>query len=438
MERKAIVCCALSLLLASCDGGGGTWVTDTASTTSTGSTTGTTPPSSSQQTDGQVPMALIQATDGNFYGVTQGGGTNGVGTFFRLTTAGVETVLYSFAGGTADGAYPWGLIQGSDGNFYGTTKEGGVQTCSLPNSGGSGTTTAACGVLFQVTSTGAESIVYFFTGQSDGSIPTGRLIQAGNGSLYGTAEFGGLVNTSCPSGCGVVYQIPPGGAESALYSFKGTAASDGQAPTSVTQGTDGNLYGATISGGPGNFGTIFALTTGGTETVLHSFLGTSDGSSPAAALIEGADGSFYGTAIFGGTAGAGTIFNVTTAGVETTLYSFTGSPDGAIPTGNLLLASDGEFYGATDDGGNVTTCNSGCGTVFSLTTTGQESILYNFPAAGTTTSPVAPEPGGLIQATDGNLYGITLGDGQYGYGTVYRMNFSGTKTVIYSFGAPQT
>jgi len=437
MERKAVVCCALSLLLASCDGGGGTWVTDTAST-STASTTGTTPPSSSQQTDGQVPMALIQATDGNFYGVTQGGGTNGVGTFFRLTTEGVETVLYSFAGGTADGAYPWGLIQGSDGNFYGTTKEGGVQTCSLPNSGGSGTTTAACGVLFKVTSTGAESVVYFFTGQSDGSLPTGRLVQAGNGSLYGTAEFGGLVNTSCPSGCGVVYQIPPGGTESALYSFKGTAASDGQAPTSVTQGTDGNLYGATISGGPGNFGTIFALTTGGTETILHSFLGTSDGSSPAAALIEGADGSFYGTAIFGGTAGAGTIFNVTTAGVETTLYSFTGSPDGAVPTGNLLLASDGEFYGATDDGGNVTTCNSGCGTVFSLTTTGQESILYNFPAAGTTTSPVAPEPGGLIQGTDGNLYGITLGDGQYGYGTVYSMNFSGTKTVIYSFGAPQT
>ena len=436
MERKAIVCCTLSLLLASCGGGGGTFVTDTASSTGTPGITGTTGTSSSQ-TDGQLPLSLIQATDGNFYGVTRYGGTNGVGTIFRLTTAGVETVLYSFAGGTADGAYPWGLIQGSDGNFYGTTEGGGVQTCSVPNSSGSGTTTGACGVVFKMTSTGEESVVYSFTGQSDGSVPTGRLIQASNGSLYGTAQFGGLSNsTDCPIGCGVVYQVTLGGTESALYSFKGSATGDGQDPTSVTLGTDGNLYGTTVSGGPGNFGTVFQVTIGGIETVLYSFLGTTDGNYPGAPLTEGADGSFYGTALFGGT-GFGTVFNVTTAGVETTLYSFKGTPDGATPAGRpLVLATDGDFYGATDDGGSVTTCSSGCGTVFSLTTGGTESILYNFPAAGTTTSPLNPGPEVLIQGSNGTLYGTTVADGQYGYGTVYSMSLSGTKTVLYSFGAP--
>ena len=423
MDRKAALCCTFSILLASCGGGGGS------GDLSGGG--GTTAPTS---TDGQIPSGLIQATDGNFYGTTSGGGQHDVGTIFRLTPAGVETVLYSFVGGTGDGEYPEGLIQGQDGNFYGTTNDGGVNACTRTASNGSTTSGTGCGVIFKVTPAGAETIVYFFKGGADGGEPNPGLVQASDGTLYGTSLTGGLQGTTaCGVGCGNVFRVTTAGAESAVYNFTGTGG-DGSIPTSVIVGTNGNLYGTTYVGGQSKYGTIFELTVGGAESQLYSFQGAADGAYPSTALTEGTDGALYGTEPYGGS-GRGTVFEVGASGGITTLYSFNGSPnDGAVP-GPLTSGTGGHFYGITD-GGGVTTCSSGCGTVFEFTAGVGESTLFQFPAVTSGSSVGSPIPYALIQGTDGNLYGTTAADGTYSYGTVYRLTATGSRTVVYSFGAP--
>lgn len=425
MDRKAALCCTFSILLASCGGGGGGGSGDLS-----GNGGGTSPPSS---TDGEIPSGLIQATDGNFYGTTSGGGQHGVGTIFRLTPAGVETVLYSFAGGTADGEYPEGLIQGQDGNFYGTTNDGGVNACTRASSGGASTSGTGCGVVFKVTPSGQESVVYFFKGGADGGEPNPGLVQASDGTLYGTSQSGGLQGTTCGVGCGNVFRITTAGAESAVYNFTGSGG-DGSIPTSVIVGTNGNLYGTTYIGGQSDYGTIFELTVGGAESQLYSFQGKADGAQPSSALTEGTDGNIYGTEPFGGS-GRGTIFEVAPTGGITTLYSFNGSPNDGAGPGPLVSGTGGHFYGVTA-GGGVATCSDGCGTVFEFTVGVGETTVFQFPAVASGSSVGSPIPYALIQGTDGNLYGTTATDGTYGFGTVYRMTATGSKSVVYSFGAP--
>jgi uncharacterized repeat protein (TIGR03803 family) len=320
-------------------------------------------------TDGYRPSApLIQTSDGNFYGTTAEGGTFAGGTVFKMTPAGVETVLYSFGASLSDGTVPAALIQGQDGNFYGTTAQGGANNCaSIPGTGNN------CGTVFKITPAGVETVLYSFGGSAtDGFEPLAPLVQASDGNFYGTTSSGGVY------GGGTVFRITPGGAETVLYSF-GASPSNGSPPQgfipqgALIQASDGSLYGTTAEGGSVSScqygcGTVFRITLDGTESVLYSFAGysASDGYGPAPFLIQGSDGNFYGTTRSGGAFGGdlnGTAFRITPSGVETVLYSFgplnTNPSD---PAAGVIQGSDGAFYGVTIEGNTA-----GSGTVFKLT-----------------------------------------------------------------------
>ncbi|MGC1386887.1 MAG: choice-of-anchor tandem repeat GloVer-containing protein [Steroidobacteraceae bacterium] len=375
--------------------------------------------------DGANPNGMVAGGDGNYYGTTANGGNNGQGAFFRVTPAGVETTLYSFAGGGTDGADPEGLIQGTDGNFYGATNFGGNAACI-----------SGCGTVFRITPAGVETVLYFFGGAADGGDPNG-VVEGSDGNFYGTASYGGLTNGSCgASGCGVIFRLTPAGGESVLYSFPGGA--NGVLPVSLIQGTDGNFYGTTVYGGQSNNGTVFKVAASGAQTVLHSFSGGSDGQLPQQTqLIEGSDGNFYGTTPYGGTNSRGVVYRITPAGAETVLYSFAGgTTDGALP-GTALVENGGNLYGTTNAGGSAD-CAGGCGTVFKLTPAGVESVLFFFgPSAISGAQP--PNPSGLLVALNypaatGDLAGITTNGGRYGVGSVFSLTSAGTAAVLYSFG----
>lgn len=387
--------------------------------------------------DGSAPDALIQGSDGNFYGTTTDGGQYDRGTVFSITLEGEETVLYSFAGGATDGARPQGLVEGSDGAFYGTTSDGGTGTCARPQpTGGSGVSESACGTVFRVTSEGKESVLYFFTGAGDGGEPNGGIVQGSDGSLYGTAATGGNTSAECGAvGCGVVFRVTLTGKESVLHEFA-AGSTDGAVPTSLTQGIDGALYGTTQLGGRSNRGTVFQINSVGSEAVLYSFRGGADGMNPAAALVMGSDGAFYGTTPFGGGStnpacanGCGTVYRITTAGVETVLYSFGGGTgNGANPYASLIEGSDGNFYGTTEAGGSEN-CSGGCGSVFKITPQGIETPVYLFALAIDGISPSS----GLIQGSTGDYYGVTESGGTFDGGTIFDVSQAGMETVLHSF-----
>ncbi len=375
-------------------------------------------------TDGAGPWSLVQGVDGNFYGTTQDGGatnvhcsTAGCGTVFKVTPTGTLTTLYSFCaqGGNScpDGDLPYaGLVQGADGNFYGTTNQGGANCL---NNGG-------CGTFFKITPTGTLTTLYSFTGGANGSAPFGNLVQAANGNFYGTTALSGANNA------GTVFTITPAGALTTLYSFCArSGCADGQYPyAGLVQGTDGNFYGTTYAGGTagtnGPSGTLFKITPTGQLTTLHSFCangpggGCPDGYYPHAGLVQALDGNFYGTTTGGGAHDLGIIFKITSAGTLTTLYSFTGAADGFGPSAALVQATDGNFYGTAGGGGT-----GGRGTVFGVTSTGVLVALHSF-----CTQPNCQDGGGpaaaVVQATDGSFYGTTSSLGAGGGGTVYKMN----------------
>ncbi len=515
-------------------------------------------------TDGDIPYAgLIQGTDGNFYGTTLGGGANGDGTVFKITSGGTLTTLYSFCsqGDCTEGAYPYaGLIQGADGNFYGTTSQWGA------NYEG--------GTVFKITSGGTLTALYSFCSQSgctDGAEPFAGLIQGTDGNFYGTTSSGGA------NGYGTVFGITPAGQLSTLHSF---ALTDGASPwgglleangdlygisnfggsrfdgtvfslpvgldllmgrqassrkaeanisihrpdltgaaslrlggkaaanfihrpdlagatgvrlsgnvavfpglprTKLTtrelagaatgprkataptgkaksleqtlttllsfdgangaypyfnfliQGTDGNLYGTAEGGDVYDQGTVFQVTAGGTLTTLYTFcsqINCTDGAAPYAGLVQATNGNFYGTTYWGGANGNGTVFEITSAGQLTTLYDFcsqTGCTDGGNPSAGLIQATDTNFYGTTVGGGA-----DGNGTVFKITPSGTLTTLYSFCSQSGCTDGAEPYAG-LIQGTDGNFYGTTeYGGANYG-GTVFEVTPGGTLTTLYSF-----
>jgi uncharacterized repeat protein (TIGR03803 family) len=303
---------------------------------------------------GEFPVGLTIGTDGNFYGVSYGG----YGSVFKMTPGGTFTTLHTF-GPTPSGNYPNALIQAGDGNFYGTTAEGG-------SSGG--------GTLFRITPSGALITLYNFCSQSgcaDGGGP-GALILGADGDLYGVTGEGG--RGPCSNGCGTIFKITTAGSLTTLHSFNST---DGADPAGLFQSTDGDFYGTTSSGGvsnsncdSGTCGTVFKMTPTGTLTTLHSFNYT-DGANPGWAPIQASDGSFYGTTLRGGSCttyayGCGTIFKITSTGALTALHEFV-KTDGALPMG-LVQHSNGILYGPTVSGGaNVYHgCGGFCGTLFSL------------------------------------------------------------------------
>jgi uncharacterized repeat protein (TIGR03803 family) len=345
--------------------------------------------------DGGAPWGtLVQGSDGSFYGTTSNIGLPGYGTVYKLTASGTLTVLHTFTGGQDGERTVAGMIQASDGNFYGVTPEGG---------GVSG-----CGRVYRVTPSGTLTPLHEFAGSpSDGCQPFGPLVQASDGNFYGTTYYGGTSNNCDAFGCGMVFKVTTGRTETNLHNFcTQSGCPDGYNPQAgLVQGSDGNLYGETFYGGPNGFGTAFKITLSGTLTTLHNFDYT-DGADPFGTLVQGRDGNFYGTTSAGGANGGGEIFKMTSSGTLTTLYSFCSQSfcrDGEQPRAGLLQASDGNFYGTTAGGGaNVS------GTIFAITPGGAFSSLYSFCSLGGTSCTDGSYPyAGLIQASDGKLYGVT-------------------------------
>ena len=359
--------------------------------------------------DGAAPFAsLIQGSDGNFYGTTESGGTSGVGTVFRVTPGGVESVLHSFTNAGGDGASPFSsLVVGSDNNFYGVTEYGGANSQ---------------GAVFKITPAGVETVLYSFAGsaQGDAGTPQANLILASDGNFYGTTLLGGANNA------GAVFKITAAGAETTLYSF--TQAAGGSVfPNGLTQGGDGNFYSTTQFGGTSNSGTVFKITPTGVGTVLYSFPNSGTvGEYPEGGLIQGSDGNFYGTTNAGGSTNNGTVFKITPAGAMTVINDFATVSNGAGPIGNLIQGSDGNFYGTTSGGG----ANS-AGTVFMITPAGALSVLYSFGFVGDAQNFVdgqTPEAG-VIQGSDGNFYGTTLAGGSANYGSAFKITPGSTMTT---------
>ena len=325
---------------------------------------------------------VAQGRDGNLYSTAPAGGTC-CGAVFQMTPAGKLKVIHNFTGSNNDGAFPQGGVTlGSDGNFYGTTYEGGSVTA---------------GAVFKVTPGGTYTTIYSFTGGSDGAYPYAPPVEGNDGNFYGTTTAGG--NTvACGGGCGTIYKITPAGALTTLYQFDITHGYEPYGP--LVLGTDGNFYGTTPAGTSANAGVVFRISPAGKFTLLFSFDGT-HGETPFAGLVQGADGNFYGTTIYGGSTGGGVVFKITPSGKLTVLHTMNGTTDGARPYGGLVLASDGNFYGANVDGGTINSdCSDGCGTVFKITPKGAYSVLYKFDYTTGATPYVTP-----FQHTGGLVYG---------------------------------
>jgi uncharacterized repeat protein (TIGR03803 family) len=364
--------------------------------------------------DGANPYAgLVQGNDGNFYGTTYGTGSgpSANGTVFKISPGGVLTSLWSFTGGN-DGANPQaGLVQGSDSNFYGTTAWGGA---------------SSYGTVFRISPGGSLTNLWSFTGGTDGANPQAGLVQGSDSNFYGTAASGGA------SGNGTVFRISPSGSLSNIWSF--TGGTDGANPMAgLLQGGDGNFYGTTYGSGsgPSAYGTVFRMSPGGSLTNLWSFTGGDDGAYPWAALVQGIDSNFYGTASYGGAYGAGTVFRIGSSGSLTNLWSFTGGTDGANPQAGLVQGSDSNFYGTAASGGT-----SGNGTVFRISPSGSLTSLWSFTGCGDGANPMA----GLAQGSDGNLYGTTYGSGNgpSPYGTVFKLSLSPVPPPVAMFTANPT
>jgi uncharacterized repeat protein (TIGR03803 family) len=358
--------------------------------------------------DGTLPHgALLRDGAGNLYGTTSTGANHnciqdGCGSVFKLSPGGIETMLHRFV--QTDGAIPnANLIRDKSGTLYSTVAFGGSSACS-----GKG-----CGAIFSLDTTGKLTLLYVFTGGTDGQSPYAGLIRDPAGNFYGVALAGG---TSDPCGltvgCGTIFKLDTAGKLTVLHIFTGGA--DGANPYSaLVRDSAGNLYGTASRGGTSNKGTVFKLDPSGNLTVLHTFTGTGqDGSIPYAGLIHDAAGNFYGTTMVGGRYNSGTVFKLDPAGNQTVLYAFTGGTDGQAPWASLVMDKNGNLFGTTAFGGVY-----GDGTVFELDATGKQTVLHSFNTPIDGNAVIAP----LILDSAGNLYGTADEGGFYGYGTVFKI-----------------
>ncbi len=336
-----------------------------------------------------------------------------------------ETVVYNFGSQSGDGHNPYaGLVRDKKGNLYGTTYGGGAHNY---------------GTVFKLTPKGTETILHSFDyNGADGYYSYSALVLDKEGNLYGTTQMGGAFGYY---GYGTVFKVTPSGTETILHSFAQDGVDGGQPFAGVVFDKEGNLYGTTYTGGDYSDGTVFELTPSGTETILHSFgFNSSDGYYPAASLVLDGKGNLYGTTTYGGSngcneEGCGTVFEVTPSGTETILHNFDASGDGAYANGNLIRGKKGILYGTTNVGGAY-----GYGTVFALARVrGKwvETILYSFGNNGTDGNEPAS---GLVFDKEGNLYGTTVGGGNYGFGTVFELSpplggsGSWAEKILWSFG----
>ena len=351
--------------------------------------------------DGATPRASLIDVDGTLYGTTTLGGLHNGGTVFSITPGGKERVLYSFQDSDAAGYYPGAALLDVNGTLYGTTELGGKTTT---------------GSVFSITTSGHIHALYSFgSGGPSGMQPSASLIYV-KGMLYGTTSFGG-------GSFGTVFSVSTSGEETTLHSFGRPYLRDGQIPAAALVETNGVLYSTTVEGGkygrgnscsgfrcPG-YGTVFSITSGGKERVLHSFGNASDGINPQVALTV-VNGKLYGVTDLGGTSNAGTIFSISTDGTEKVVYSFKGGHDGGIPEGALIEVR-AKLYGTTVGAGAF----GPYGTIFAISPDGSaKDVLHSFGSGGDGTAPEA----GLLNV-NGTLYGTTSTGGAYGKGTVFAL-----------------
>jgi uncharacterized repeat protein (TIGR03803 family) len=346
----------------------------------------------------------------------------------RIRTANEEKVLYAFKGGT-DGANPAGsLIADSFGNFYGTSGFGGDSSCHVTRNhfyDHRVKENPGCGIVFRLSTAGHETILHTFSGGNDGAGPPGALYEDANGNLFGVTAAGGRTKV-CRRGCGTVFEIPSGGSETLLYAFSG--GNDGAAPDgTLTVDFSGNFYGTTAvggssancgAGGPRGCGTVFELTSSGIESVLHTFTdGRSDGAYPGGTLVLDKSGNAYGLTPAGGSDGdcglgadgCGVLFEISSGGVESILHRFTGDSDGAYPSGNPVMDDAGNIYFTTAGGGGATDCGLGpygCGVLFKYTS-GTLTVLHTFSGGSDGAYPI----GAILLDAKANVFGTTGGGG---------------------------
>jgi len=364
---------------------------------------------------------------GNFYGASNNSvrtcSAGACGAIYKISPTGTETTLYEFAG-SPDGEYPNGVMVDGTGTLYGTTYYGGTSTFQYCNNYG-------CGVLFRLTGSGQETVLHSFNAPpGDGILPQAGVILGSNGALYGTTTNGGTGSVGT-SGDGTIYRFA-NGKETVLYNF--TDGVDGGLPSSSLLLRGGSLYGTANFGGTGpcfttfggGCGTVFRLDKTG-ESTLYEFQGGADGGFPAASLIADSAGNLYGTTVLGGDlnceiggppAGCGVVFKLTRSGQETVLHTFTGSTDGAWPSNALVMDPAGNLYGTAYYGGDLQ-CNYGlgCGTVFKIDASGQFSVIHTFKGKE------GAFPRALI-AVGEKLYGVTDGGGPGGLfltGVIYEL-----------------
>lgn len=342
---------------------------------------------------GANPEGGLFDLNSTLYGTTEGGG-RGAGTVYSISTTGVKKTLYEFHGAFTDGGEPQGSLVAVNGTLYGTTINGG--TCNG-------------GTVYSITTTGTETVLKSFC-TSDGINPSGGLI-AVNGTLYGSTQLS-------QGGWGTIYSLTTTGDFKVVHTFTG-APHDGAEPLAGLLYEKGTLYGTTIIGGSGadcyygsayGCGTAFGVRTTGKESMLYSFQGGSDGYFPLSGLID-VKGTLYGTTSFGGApsgcgsyGGCGTVYRIDTTGKESVLYRFTTGSDGANPNEDLLDVG-GTLYGVTEHGSS-----ENAGTIFSVTTSGDERVLHGFGGSG------GRYPQGALINVNGALYGTTYGGGSRGCG----------------------
>jgi uncharacterized repeat protein (TIGR03803 family) len=327
-----------------------------------------------------------------------------------LAQAQTFTTLYKFTGG-ADGGYPdAGVIQDLSGNLYGTTEQGGDLGCA----------TNGCGVVYEVSADGSETVLHTFDG-SDGKYPITPLAQDKAGNLYGTAYLGGTAVW------GAVFRIDAAGNETVLHNF--TGGSDGCVPEQgLVLGKSGTVFGTTSHCGPPNKGTIFKVDSAGKFTRLHIFVGArSDAGRPVnGRLTIDRSGNLYGSTYWGGAHGQGTVYKLSRAGRLTLLYSFAGgASDGCHPYGSVVRDEAGNLYGTTYRCGS-----DDWGTIWKVSRKGKETILHNFTGfVSDGCLPVA----GVNRDSKGNLYGVASGCAGHSYGALYELSTSGKLTLLHSF-----
>ena len=372
-----------------------------------------------------LPYAgLIFDKAGNLYGTTVLGGINNQGTVFELTPnengVWTQTVLYNFTGNSDGGQPHSSLLLDPGGNLYGTTNFGGSTNC-----------TQGCGTIFELSPGSGgwtETVLYSFTGGSDGREPSARLLFDSSNNLYGTTLLGGNIGSICSAGCGTVFKMKPtssGWAESVLYAFQ--AGTDGASPyAGLTFDTAGNLYGTASAGGRAASGIVFELTPGASgwsESAIHAFSGGSDGKYPYGDLIFDSSGNLYGTAYQGGAPGYGVVFqlqpNSKGGWSEKVLHSFANTPAGN-PVAGLVMDSSDNLYGTTILGETEASCGGGCGALFKLLPSAGAWSYKVVHVFGQGTDGYHPS-GDLILDASGNVYGTTQAGGSSGLGTVFEI-----------------